>query len=106
MVGSKLTAEQFTRYFYGICATESHVYVLEADQGSGEKVLLAAGTLFIEEKMTHNVCKLAHMENVFVSEAHRRKGYGKLLVKFQCEFVRYYLFCFHRQQPSPSTSCY
>ena len=88
LVGSELKLEQFARYFYGVCATESHIYVLEEDRGSEGKTLLAAGTLFIEEKTTHNVCKLAHLENVFVGEAFRGKGFGKLLVKFLREEAR------------------
>jgi len=44
--------------------------------------LVATGTIYYEQKFIFNCAKLAHIEDVCVNVAERRKGYGKQLVLF------------------------
>mmetsp|Transcript_1365 Transcript_1365/g.3178 ORF Transcript_1365/g.3178 Transcript_1365/m.3178 type:complete len:347 (+) Transcript_1365:103-1143(+) len=56
------------------------IYVLELDIHES-KTLVGTGTLLLEKKLTHNTCKLAHIENIFVDAQYRGKGLGKLIVQ-------------------------
>jgi len=82
LISSPITLQQFTRFYYEIC-TQSNVYVMERhERATNRRELIATATLFIEEKTTHGLCRLAHLENVFVSEKSRGIGCGKTLIHF------------------------
>jgi glucosamine-phosphate N-acetyltransferase len=53
----------------------SDIWVIEKD-----KKLIACGTILYEIKFIHNICKLAHIEDVCVSVLHRGQNYGKILM--------------------------
>ena len=54
----------------------STIYVIEHNS-----ILIATGTLIIEQKLIFNCAKLGHIEDVCVKKEYRRKGYGKEIVK-------------------------
>lgn len=47
----------------------------------GEEIIGCA-TLIIEQKMIHNCAKVGHIEDVFIREQYRKKGYGTILVNY------------------------
>ena len=57
----------------GVYAMERH------ERTTNKKELIATATLFIEEKTTHGLCRLIHLENVFVSEKSRGIGVETLI---------------------------
>lgn len=54
----------------------SEIWIIEID---GK--LLVSGTLIIENKFIHNLCKLGHIEDVIVDETQRGKGLGKIIIQ-------------------------
>lgn len=74
------TKEAFISILDKMNTNNSNIWVIEID---GE--LMATGTILYEYKFIHNISILAHIEDICVSEKHRGKNYGKLLVKYLIE---------------------
>lgn len=47
--------------------------------------LIASGTIIYEKKFIHNICTLAHIEDVCTKKEYRGLGYGKTLIKKMIE---------------------
>ena len=43
-------------------------------------LIIGSGTIIIERKMTHNGCKMGHIENILVDEHYRNKGIGAKII--------------------------
>jgi glucosamine-phosphate N-acetyltransferase len=50
--------------------------------GIKENEFVVTATILYEKKFIHNICTLAHVEDVCVHSAHRGKGYGKQILSF------------------------
>jgi glucosamine-phosphate N-acetyltransferase len=66
----------------------SVIWVIEYDNK-----LVATGTILYEYKFIHNICKLAHIEDICVHEKYRGKKFGQILVA-------------HLMQESKREKCY
>jgi len=69
--------------FLNTIKTMPHVYVIENDG-----IIIASGTLIVEQKIIHNLNKVGHIEDIVISKDHRKKGLGKLIVSFLTELAR------------------
>lgn len=45
-------------------------------------ILVGTATILYEYKFIHNICKLAHIEDVCIHSDYRGKGYGKILLNY------------------------
>lgn len=54
----------------------SEIWVIEYNG-----TLVASGTILYEKKFIHNICVLAHVEDICVKKEYRGLGYGKILLK-------------------------
>jgi len=52
------------------------------------KVLVAMGTIFIEEKLIHNCSCVGHIEDIVVHDKYRNMNFGKMLIKYLVEIAR------------------
>jgi glucosamine-phosphate N-acetyltransferase len=66
----------------------SDIWVIEEN-----KQLVATATIIYEQKFIHNLCILAHVEDVCVREDFRGKGFGKILMN-------------HLEQQAKEKGCY
>ncbi len=72
-----VSKNNFNNFLENILNDNHMVYVIEKNE-----ILIGSGTYFIEFKLTHNSCKMGHIENIFIKKEERKKGYGKELVKY------------------------
>lgn len=55
---------------------DSHkIFVIEYDDK-----IIAAGTIYIENKLIHDMGRVGHIEDVVVDESYRRMGFGKEII--------------------------
>ena len=47
--------------------------------------IIASGTLLIENKIIHNMGKVAHIEDIVADSKFRGKGYGKMMIEYLIE---------------------
>lgn len=52
------------------------------DIESGDKVMVAMGTIFIEHKLIHNCSCVGHIEDIVVHEKYRNMNFGKFLIDY------------------------
>ena len=52
------------------------------DIESGDKVMVAIGTIFIEHKLIHNCSYVGHIEDIVVHEKYRNMSFGKSLIDY------------------------
>ena len=57
----------------------SNIFVLE---DKTTNTLVGTGTIIYEIKFIHNICKLAHIEDICIDSRYRNCGYGKLLLNY------------------------
>jgi N-acetylglutamate synthase-like GNAT family acetyltransferase len=77
LIDSNFTISYFNYFIDNIINKNHIIYVYEKDN-----IIIACGTLLIEYKLTHGGCKMGHIENIFVEESHRGKGFGTEIVNF------------------------
>jgi len=58
-----------------------HIYVIELDG-----IIIATGTLLIEQKFIHNGGKCGHIEDIVVHKDYRGKDIGKMIIEFLSNF--------------------
>lgn len=58
------------------------------DIESGEKVMVAMGTIFIEHKLIHQGSCVGHIEDVVVHEKYRTLNFGKMLIEYLVNIAR------------------
>ena len=77
---SKATFDNFINNVLG----ELHlIYILEKNNE-----IIGTGTLYIEKKLTYNISKMGHIENIFIDKNHRGNGYGEKIVKKLLEYAK------------------
>jgi glucosamine-phosphate N-acetyltransferase len=55
----------------------SNIWVIEINNE-----LIGTGTILYEKKFIHNISKVAHIEDICISNKYRSKGYGKILIEY------------------------
>ena len=78
-----ITNEYFNNFINNILNKYHNIYVLE-----NENIIIGFGTLILENKLTHNGCKMGHIENIIIDERYRNSGYGIKLVKELIEICK------------------
>ena len=73
----KITFEEFKNIYQNI---NNNVFVIEEDG-----IIVASGTLLIEQKFIHQGGKVGHMEDIVVHQDYRNKKYGYQIVSFLIE---------------------
>ena len=81
-IGLDITKEQFET-IYDTIFLNSIIFVLEVDD-----IIVATTTLIIEQKFIHKLSKYGHIEDVIVNNEHRRKGYGKTIIKHVVDYCK------------------
>ena len=73
---NNITFTQFDEYIKTVLNDNHIIIVIE-----NNNKIIGTGTLLIERKLTHNFCKMGHIENILIHPEYRKKGLGELLVK-------------------------
>ena len=84
LTGSGISRDQFDTFIAGVL-DESHIIVVIEDSLGN---ITGAGTLLIEEKLTHGGCKMGHIENVLIDDEHRGRGHGERLVGYLLDLAK------------------
>jgi N-acetylglutamate synthase-like GNAT family acetyltransferase len=77
LINTNISEEVFNLFINGINANKHIIVVYEENNN-----LIGTGTLLIETKLTYNICYLGHIENIFIHNDYRNKGYGKQIIKY------------------------
>lgn len=64
------------------------IFVIELTFNDCEKIIAGLGTIFIEQKIIHQMGKVGHIEDVVVSNEYRGLGIGKILIQYLCEYSK------------------
>ena len=72
--------ESFSRVCSSLDSNHRIVCGFCNDIESGDQVMIAMGTIFIERKLIHNCSCVAHIEDVVVHEKYRNMNFGKILI--------------------------
>lgn len=67
--------ETLKKFMTEICKS-SEIWNIEYDNK-----IIGTGKLVFEPKLTHNLCYMAHIEEIVIDKEFRGKGLGKLLIK-------------------------
>lgn len=79
--GSSFTYEQFTKCYNEVHnREESGVWILERNNQ-----IIGTATLILETKFIHNISRIAHIEDMFISKDYRHLGCGKILIEHLIE---------------------
>jgi glucosamine-phosphate N-acetyltransferase len=73
-----ITQDQWNQFIYQL-NNNHQIYVL-VDSNSNN--IIASGTLLIENKIIHNISKVAHIEDIVTDSKFRGKGYGKIMIEY------------------------
>lgn len=81
LINSNITFEYFSKFIQNTL-NKNHIILLCEYECDCEKEqnIIGTGTILIEEKLTYGGCKMGHIENIFIHQNYRKKGYGELLV--------------------------
>ena len=71
---TKFTYDDFLNF---IESNHINVWIIEIND-----CLVGTGTILFEQKLIHNFGVVAHIEDIVISESHKKKGYGLLLVQY------------------------
>ena len=71
------TKDSFIETLKLIKHQNSNIWVIDLNG-----VLVGTATILYEYKFIHNICKLAHIEDVCIHSDYRGKGYGKILLNY------------------------
>tara|TARA_Y100000310_G_scaffold306388_1_gene347484 strand:- start:196 stop:606 length:411 start_codon:yes stop_codon:yes gene_type:complete len=77
LIDSSISNDNFNS-FVNDTLNEQHVVLVVINE---KDIIIGSGTLLIEEKLTHNGCRMGHIENILISPEHRGLGLGEKLVK-------------------------
>ena len=72
---SDIDKDYFDNFLDNVLCDRHMILVIEF-----ENMIVGTGTIFIEEKLTHGGCRMGHIENIFIKETHRCKGFGEKIV--------------------------
>ena len=82
LINTSIDKESFNNFITNVLGDLHIIYVLEKKNN-----IIGTGTLYIEKKLTHNLCKMGHIENIFIDKNHRGNGYGEKIVKKLLEYA-------------------
>ena len=71
---SYFTKDQFRNVLKNL--NNNDIWIIEMDNK-----IIATGTILYETKFIHNICKLAHLEDICIHEEYRSKKFGIILMK-------------------------
>ena len=83
LINTTISLEYFENFINNILNKNHNIFVIELNNN-----LIGTGTLLLEEKLTYNGCKMAHIENILIDENFRGKGYGKKIVDYMLEYSK------------------
>ena len=75
-----ITQDQWNQFIYQL-NNNHQIYVLIDSSNN----IIASGTLLIENKIIHNISKVAHIEDIVADSKFRGKGYGKMMIEYLIE---------------------
>lgn len=75
-----ITQDQWNQFIYQL-NNNHQIYVLIDSSNN----IIASGTLLIENKIIHNISKVAHIEDIVTDSKFRGKGYGKIMIEYLIE---------------------
>ena len=76
-----ITLDQWNQFISQL-NNNHQIYVLV---DSSTNNIIASGTLLIENKIIHNMGKVAHIEDIVTDNKFRGKGYGKMMIEYLIE---------------------
>ncbi len=83
LINISIDKKSFDNFITNILGDLHIIYVLEKNNE-----IIGSGTLYIERKLTYNISKMGHIENIFINKNHRGNGYGEKLVKKLLEYAK------------------
>ena len=83
LINITITKEKFDNFINNVLGDLHIIYVLENNNN-----IIGTGTLYIEKKLTYNISKMGHIENIFIDKNHRGNGYGEKIVKKLLEYAK------------------
>jgi glucosamine-phosphate N-acetyltransferase len=63
----------------------NHIFVMEENN-----IIIGSASCFIETKLIHNFGKVAHIEDVIISNKQKGKGLGKQMIEYCIRFAEKY----------------
>uniref|UniRef100_A0A6C0E674 N-acetyltransferase domain-containing protein n=1 Tax=viral metagenome TaxID=1070528 RepID=A0A6C0E674_9ZZZZ len=81
LIGTKISYDDYIIFLQSL--SDFHIIIVIELEGN----LIATGTLIIEKKLTNNICYLGHIENIFVDDKHRNKGYGSIIINYLVKYA-------------------
>lgn len=76
LIDTNVSIENYEKFINNLSST--HIIII----AEYENKIIATGTLLIEPKLTHNICYMGHIENIFVDNEYRNRGVGKDIVQY------------------------
>jgi glucosamine-phosphate N-acetyltransferase len=83
LINISISKEKFDDFINNVLGELHIIYVLEKDNE-----IIGTGTLYIEKKLTYNISKMGHIENIFINKYHRGNGYGEKIVNKLLEYAK------------------
>lgn len=81
LVNTKILYEEYIEFLNSL--SDFHIIIVIEIEGT----LIATGTMFIEKKLTNNICYLAHIENILVHDNNRKHGYGSIIIEYLIKYA-------------------
>ena len=75
-----ITLDQWNQFISQL-NNNHQIYVLVDSSNN----IIASGTLLIENKIIHNISKVAHIEDIVTDSKFRGNGYGKMMIEYLIE---------------------
>ena len=83
LINISISKSCFDDFINNVLSDLHIIYVLEKNNN-----IIGSGTLYIEKKLTYNISKMGHIENIFVDKNHRGNGYGEKIVNHLLEYAK------------------
>ena len=83
LINISISKENFDNFINNVLGELHIICVLEKNNE-----IIGTGTLYIEKKLTYNISKMGHIENIFIDKNHRGNGYGEKIVKKLLEYAK------------------
>ena len=83
LINISISKENFDNFINNVLGELHIIYVLEKNNE-----IIGTGTLYIEKKLTYNISKMGHIENIFIDKNHRGNSYGVKIVKKLLEYAK------------------
>ena len=83
LINISISKSSFDDFINNVLSDLHIIYVLEKNNN-----IIGTGTLYIEKKLTYNISKMGHIENIFIDKNHRGNGYGEKIVNNLLEYAK------------------